>query len=253
MPEETKTGKIVYPIIDASNMKKDGWFIRETNTKGVSVRLAILKSTNRTVVQAYIFDTKQGWDKEKAEKWLKKEDVKWIACLEGLDEPDINCCKIIMVIGEDDVPLFPKNDNEDNNDKKKNNSNKTLNKEEVSMSENIELVANDGSGLVPVKVDKNTGLPINVASTGLPTEIINVPKRIVTHRSKKKGSNGKPLNLNVKDYGKSLPSSLDSTEVSKDLNKCDTDKDDDKQKNACDTDKDKDKKMEKTVRTPKKK
>lgn len=245
MPEETKTGKIVYPLIDASNMKKDGWFIRETNTKGVSVRLAVLKSTNRTVVQAYIFDTKQGWNQEKAEKWLKKEKVEWIACLEDLDT-NINCRKIVMVIGEDDVPLFPKTKKDeekedDNEDKKKNNSDKTLNKEEVTMSDTIELIANDGSGYVPAKPD---------LSSGLPTEIVKVPKRIVTHRSKKKGSNGKPLSLNVKDYGKAIPSSLDSTEVSKDLNKCATDKDD-KQKNACGSDKeDKGKKM---VRTPKKK
>lgn len=81
MPETTKTGKHIFPIRDSSAMKKDGWFVRKTNTKGVSVRLARLKSNDNTVVQAYIFDSKQGWTMAKAKKWLKDNDINWIAAL----------------------------------------------------------------------------------------------------------------------------------------------------------------------------
>jgi len=36
---------------------------------------------------------------------------------------------------------------------------------------------------------------------GLPKTIIRTPKKITTNRKAKKGSKGKPMNLNGKDYG----------------------------------------------------
>jgi len=108
MPEETSTGKFIFPIRDAKTMKKKGWFVRETNTSGVSVRLARLKSNDNVVVQAYIFDSKKGWTMAKAKKWLKSQGIKWIAELkEGQEDLKVKCLKIEiikMVISGDDAP-----------------------------------------------------------------------------------------------------------------------------------------------------
>jgi len=105
MPEETSTGKFIFPIRDSKLMKKKGWFVRETNTSGVSVRLARLKSNDNVVVQAYIFDSKKGWTMAKAKKWLKSQGIKWIA---GLKENlKVKCLKIEvikMVVSGDDMP-----------------------------------------------------------------------------------------------------------------------------------------------------
>jgi hypothetical protein len=231
MPEKTKTGKWVFPVRDAGEMKKEGWFIRETNTKGISVRLARLKTNNNVVVQAYIFDTKLGWDLDKAKKWLKQEGVKWIAELnESSDTFKGECIKILTVISGNDISY-------------------KLEKDKNMSEQTIVGIAKDDDGSrerVIVETDK-----------GLPQEIVKVPKRIVTHRSRKKGSNGKSMNLNGKDYGKKIPEVLDSSEISKDLNKCGTNKDEDKEKNTnvcgvCSTSSDK-KDKRKMVRTPKKK
>src|SRR4030043_779372 len=98
MPEETSTGKIIFPIRVAGSMKKEGWFTRPTNTAGVMVRLAVLKSSNQTVVQAYIFDTKSGWTMASAKKWLKENDVKWIAALnDSNDDFNGQCLKIDVI------------------------------------------------------------------------------------------------------------------------------------------------------------
>lgn len=83
MPEKTSTGKWVFPIRRKGDFKKEGWFQRDTNTAGVAVRLARLKSTGNTVVQAYIFDTAHGWTVAKIKKWLRAKGVKW---LQSLDE-----------------------------------------------------------------------------------------------------------------------------------------------------------------------
>jgi len=216
MPEKTKTGKWIFPIRDAAIMKKDGWFIRDTNTKGVSVRLARLKSNDTVVVQSYIFDTKKGWDQNKAEKWLKDQDIKWIATLqENEDTFKGECYKIVMVINNDVL-----NDSEN------------IIKEDIVMSEQKEIASvQDGDARERIIVETDSGIP---------TEIVKVPKRIVTHRSRKKGSNGKPLNLNGKDYGKSNQSSMNNTEITKELDKCGTSSEDE----------DKNKKW---VRSPKKK
>jgi len=108
MPEETSTGKIIFPIRPSKSMKKDGWFTRPTNTKGVSVRLATLKTTDETVVQAYIFDTKEGWTMASAKKWLKGKDISWIAALAECDDDFNGKCLAIevikMVVSGDDAP-----------------------------------------------------------------------------------------------------------------------------------------------------
>jgi hypothetical protein len=73
--------------------------------------------------------------------------------------------------------------------------------------------------------------------SGLPKRIVKTPKKINTNRKNKKGSKGKPMNLNGKDYGKKDDKKINDSEISKDLNK------------DCGGDKDKKKRM---VRTPKK-
>jgi hypothetical protein len=187
MPEKTKTGKWIYPIRDATDMKKDGWFVRPTKTKGVSVRLAKLKKDNTTVVQAYIFDTKKGWDQSKIEKWLKDQDVKWIASLdEESDTLSSSCLNIVVV---DSI---------------------------IEEGEEAYMAAQEIKAITDIPVTSV------VVDNGLPKEIVNVPKRIVTHRSRKKGSNGRPINnLNGKDYGKKAPdAAVDSSNISVDPNKC---------------------------------
>jgi hypothetical protein len=108
MPEETSTGKYIFPIRSSKLMKKEGWFTRPTNTKGVSVRLATLKSNDETVVQAYIFDSKKGWTMASAKKWLKGKDISWLASLDEENDDFKGKCLgieiIKMVISGDDAP-----------------------------------------------------------------------------------------------------------------------------------------------------
>ena len=108
MPEETSTGKYIFPIRSSKLMKKEGWFTRPTNTKGVSVRLATLKSNDETVVQAYIFDSKKGWTMASAKKWLKGKDISWLAALDECNDDFTGKCLgieiIKMVISGDDAP-----------------------------------------------------------------------------------------------------------------------------------------------------
>lgn len=165
MPEKTKTGKLIFPIRDAGEMQKEGWFIKKTKTEGVSVRLAKLKEGNEVVVQAYVFDMNMTWTVAKAKKWLKEKDVKWIAELDE-DNNDYKgiCLKIDTIDGR------------------------------IKMDKEKEIIVKDGDGRERVIVEN----PDN----GLPKEIIRTPKKITTHREKKVGSRGKALNLNNKDYGR---------------------------------------------------
>jgi hypothetical protein len=188
MPEKTKTEKWIFPIRDASLMKKDGWFTRDTKTKGVSVRLARLKSDNTVVVQAYIFDIKKGWDKKKAEEWLKSQDVSWIASLED-SEDTFNGTpkKIVMVISSDDMPEIPHKPDEDDEDDEEDNEEdkdqKIVNNNNISE----DIIMAEQKEVAIAKDDGDTRERVIVETeNGIPTEIIKVPKRIVTHRSKKK-------------------------------------------------------------------
>lgn len=242
MPEKTKTGKWIFPIRDASAMKKEGWFIRQTNTEGVSVRLARLKIDDTVVVQAYIFDTKKGWDLAKAKKWLKDQGINWLAALDTNEDTfSGKCLNIVMVISGDDMPALIDAPLKPKKDKKRMVKTPKKNKEKERVMKNdkeeVVMVAADGSELEPTEVNKDDGLP---------KKIEKKPKRIVTHRSKKKGSNGKPLNLNVKDYGKKSEETVNDSELSNNLDRCGSGHED------KDKDEDKDKKK-RMVRTPKKK
>lgn len=165
MPEKTKTGKIIFPIRDAGEMQKDGWFIKKTKTEGISVRLARLKNGNEVVVQAYIFDTELGWTMVKAKKWLKEQGINWIAELND-DTNDYKgvCLKIDIIDGR------------------------------TIMSEQKEITVEDGDGRKRTIIEN--------PDDGLPKKIVRTPKKITTHREKKVGSRGKPLNINNKDYGR---------------------------------------------------
>ena len=66
------------------------------------------------------------------------------------------------------------------------------------MSTQKTTVINDADGRERVVVELPT-------DKGLPTEIVKVPKRIVTHRVAKKGSAGKPVRLNGKSYAVRTP------------------------------------------------
>lgn len=163
MPEKTKTGKLIFPIIDASMMEKDGWFIKETKTDGVSVRLARLKDKKEVVVQAYIFDTKKDWTVVKAKKWLKEKEVQWIAELD--EDSDIykgNLLKIEKILNG-----------------------------RVIMSAQKETIVKDADGRERVVTETDKGLP---------KEIVRSPKKIKLHRQSKTGSKGRPINLTNKDY-----------------------------------------------------
>lgn len=169
MPETTKTGLHVFPIRDAGSMQKDGWFIRKTNTKGVSVRLAKLKSSGTTVVQAWIFDSKEGWTLAKAKKWLKDQDIKWIAELnEDTDTYKGVCIEIAKI---------------------------ESNQGDIMAQEEVKPVDNGNGGLITPPAVPEPG-------EGLPQKVKKVPKKIVTHRRKNKGSSGKPMAINHKTYEK---------------------------------------------------
>ena len=136
MPEKTKTGKWIFPIRDSFLMKKDGWFTRDTNTKGVSVRLARLKSNNTVVVQAYIFDIKKGWDKKKAEEWLKNQDISWLASLEESEDTfDGKYQKIVMVINGDYIP--GEDDDNDEDEDEDENENDDEDRDQKKVNNNI--------------------------------------------------------------------------------------------------------------------